>query len=753
MNIFQVDPYTVETNIFDKSQMRYCESITSLTNGYMGIRGNFEESYSADSLKGTYITGIWFPDKTRVGWWKNGYPEYYGKVINTVNIIGIDVFVEDEEIDLAKQHICEYYLQLDMRTAILRRRAIVKTLYGRVKIESERFLSMFNKNICAIRYQVTPLDKDVKITLTPYMDFNVRNEDTNYHKTFWDIDEQQEDKGYLEGSTKRNPFNTNKFRVGAAMYVKALVNAGEVLKSTSKGRVDNTLIFHAEKGCSVGIEKTVAVNTSNNEGASIKENTISTATGEGKRGFNALRHDHVKAFIEMMDSYDVEITGDDAAQQGIRYNIFQLLSTYDGSDSTLNIGPKGMTGEKYGGAAYWDTEAFLIPFYLGVCSKEVVKNLLLYRFNTLDKAIGNAKLLGLKGALFPMVTFNGHECHNEWEITFEEIHRNGAIAYAIFNYIAYTGDTDYLIKYGFRVLIEIARFWQDRAHYKADKRVYMIHGVTGPNEYENNVNNNWYTNYIAKWCLEYTASVADQYGDRLAADYTSDEIEQFKKIAKSMYQPYDARRKIAVQQDTFLDKDLQGVDALSDEERPIHQHWSWDRILRSCYIKQADVIQGLYFFGHHFDRGFVKRNFDFYEPMTVHESSLSASIHSVVASRIGEKKKAYEFFRKTARLDLDDKNNDTRDGLHITSMSGSWLAVTQGFAGMATITGELKFAPYLPEELEKYAFRVHYRGRGIRVEVSRRDVSITKVYGEDIELSVFNDRIVLSDTVKIPLKG
>ena len=232
-----------------------------------------------------------------------------------------------------------------------------------------------------------------------------------------------------------------------------------------------------------------------------------------KDGYEKLLHDHKKSWQSIWKNADVIIEGDIKAQQAIRFNIFQLYQTYTGDNPQLNIGPKGFTGEKYGGATYWDTEAYCLPFFLKTAPKKVAKQLLIYRYNHLSKAIENAEKLGFtKGAaLYPMVTMNGEECHNEWEITFEEIHRNGAIAYAIYNYIKHTNDISYLEKYGGKVLVAIARFWAQRVNWSEDKKKYVILGVTGPNEYENNVNNNWYTNYIARWCLLYALDIDDKF--------------------------------------------------------------------------------------------------------------------------------------------------------------------------------------------------------------------------------------------------
>jgi maltose phosphorylase len=362
---------------------------------------------------------------------------------------------------------------------------------------------------------------------------------------------------------------------------------------------------------------------------------------------------------------------------------------------------------------------------------------LVYRFNQLNKAIENAQKLGFTNgaALYPMVTMNGEECHNEWEITFEEIHRNGAIAYAIYNYVRYTGDAHYLSEYGWDVLLGIARFWSQRVHWSEARKQYVMHGVTGPNEYENNVNNNWYTNYFAKWCIAYTMEVMEylrtNYPDALASkikQYAFDEVNEtarWKDIVAHIYLGQMEHSEIRIQHDGFLDKELAPASALPEAQRPINQHWSWDRILRSCYIKQADVLQGMYFFDEDFDKEVIRANFDFYEPMTVHESSLSPCVHSILASQLGLHEKAYEMYMRTSRLDLDDYNHEAHEGLHITSMAGTWMSIVQGFGGMRVKDGQLTFHPILPAQWKAYSFNVLFRGSVVKVSVDQSGHEVT----------------------------
>ena len=478
-------------------------------------------------------------------------------------------------------------------------------------------------------------------------------------------------------------------------------------------------------------------------------------------GYDKLFEEHAGVWENKWAHSDIVIEGDIAAQQGIRFNIFQLNQTYTGKDERLNIGPKGFTGEKYGGSTYWDTEAYLIPFYLSTASEGVARKLLVYRYKHLDKAIENGEKLGFNGgaALYPMVTMNGEECHNEWEITFEEVHRNGAIAYAIYNYIRYTGDQSYLGEYGLEVLIAISRFWRQRVNWSDVAGKYVMLGVTGPNEYENNVNNNWYTNKMASWTLSYTLKALDQVKKsdpvlagkilkRTAFDF-KEETAAWKDILENLHFPYDENKRIFLQQDGFMDKKQWMAAELDPAVRPINQHWSWDRILRSCFIKQADVLQGIYTFEEEYDLDTIKRNFDFYEPRTVHESSLSPCVHSILASRIGKAEKAYEMYLRTSRLDLDDYNNEVAEGLHITSMGGTWMSVVYGFGGMKIREEGLSFEPSIPENWTALTFKILYRGRTLKVHIQKAKISIENLEGEDLDLLLCNSLVHLEAKGKV----
>jgi len=762
-NYIKHDPWCIIEEGFYPEFNEITESLTSLGNGRMGQRGNFEEKFTGKTLLGNYVAGVYYPDKTRVGWWKNGYPRYFAKVLNACNWIGIDVEIEGETLDLVTCTVSDYTRVLNMKEGILERQFVTTLPSGKqIKVHAQRFCSIVEDEAGAIRYAITPLNFDGKIGLTPSLDGDVSNKDTNYGEKFWTEVHKETAFGeaYLEMRTKDTPFKTDLFNVCTGMKIDLFRNGESIDFQSQPIKAEKYVACRIELKANANEEIALvkyAVNLAslNHPVEQLMTHAKAYIARISAKGFKQMKAEHTQAWIDRWEKNDIIIEGDDAAQQGIRFNIFQLEQTYTGEDARLNIGPKGFTGEKYGGSTYWDTEAYCLPFYLATADQKVARNLLVYRHSHLQKAIENAVNLGFTNgaALYPMVTMTGEECHNEWEITFEEIHRNGAIAYAIYDYVRYTGDESYLAEYGLEVLIGIARFWAQRVNWSSDKQKYVMLGITGPNEYENNVNNNWYTNYLAVWCLRYTLSVVEKVGAQNIASLLTPpedgglETAQWQHIVDNMYYPYDAQRQVFLQQDGFLDKELLTVHDIA-EHRPINQKWSWDRILRSCFIKQADVLQGLYFFEDEFDTETLRRNFDFYEPMTVHESSLSPCVHVIQATKLGYNEKAYQMYLRTSRLDLDDYNNDTEDGLHITSMAGTWKSVIKGFAGMRIEDNKLSFTPTLPSQWQGYSFRIGFRGQVVKITVRPNEVEVENLSNQPLTLFINGSEIHLAGNTK-----
>jgi len=755
----KADKWSIIEEGFDKSRVKSSESLFSIGNGAMGQRANFEEAYSGKTFQGSYVAGVYYPDKTRVGWWKNGYPEYFAKVLNAPNWIGIGVCINGEVLDLNScEKVSNFRRELNMQEGWYKRTFSASLSNGtEVDVETVRFLSLDLNELGAISYKLKVRNTDAEIVFEPYLDSGIKNEDSNWDDKFWNTTKvsSADNRAFIEAHTMKTNFET-------CTYMQAYMDyQGEAISADKGAETETTVSFafkqQVKAGETVTLTKfggyTVSRNHKSGQLVAAANSVLDKAV---TLGFDALLEKQKKAWNNIWQMSDIAIEGDVKAQQGIRFNIFQLNQTYLGTDSKLNIGPKGFTGEKYGGSTYWDTEAYCLPFYMATKDDTVARKLLKYRYNHLEKAIENAEKLGFSNgaALYPMVTMNGEECHNEWEITFEEIHRNGAIAFAIYNYYRYTSDYSYIPEMGLEVLIGISRFWHQRVNFSEEKGKYVMLGVTGPNEYENNVNNNWYTNYLAKWCINYTLAQLSKVKDGYSEDYsrivgktklTDLECELWKEVADGMHFPFSEKYKVYLQQDGFLDKELIKVSELPKSERPINQKWSWDRILRSPYIKQADVLQGFYLFEDQFSKEELERHFDFYEPFTVHESSLSPCVHSIQAAKLGRMNQAYTFYLRTSRLDLDDYNKEVEEGLHITSMAGTWMSIVEGFGGMRVLDDKLSFTPQIPSQWKTYSFKVNFRNRILKVTVSHEGSKFELEGGkEDISIRVNGERVVVN---------
>lgn len=750
----KTDEWSIIEDEFHADNLRMSESIFSLGNGRFGQRGNFEEPYSSDTYPGSFVAGIPFLDTTRVAWWKNGFPRFYTRIPNAANWSSIHLRLIDEELDLAQWDVNSFYRRLDMHGGISYRDVTATSPRGNsLKLHVEHLANMAHPDLCLIRYSVTSLNYTGRLSLMPLLEVDLNDRSEQTKEKIWNLlnSGTDNDCAYLWTQTRREDAQIC-YAMTYRFYKNNKEDSHNQIRIEKGQQTGFSLGADVKPGDTITVEKYVVIASSlYYERQELVEISMNMARKAKADGWNLLVDDHRKAWQKIWDETDVIIEGDPETQQGIRYNIFQLYQTYRGDDPRLNIAPKGFTGEKYGGNTYWNTELCCVPFFLISSPRKIVENLLMYRYNQLPKAIENARKLGFTGgaALFPQVTSNGEECHNEWEITFEEIHRNNIISYAIDQHASVTGSIDYILQYGLEVMIAISRFWSQRVTFSQPKQQYVILGVTGPDEYQNNVDNNWYTNFSCTRCLASTLHYLEMAAREHPEDYEricrvthldyDRETSLWRDIIGRMYLPEDKERGIFIQNDGFMDKELLSADAIPPDQRPINQHWSWDRILRSCYIKQGDVLLGLYLYYFLFDIETVRRNFLFYEPMTVHESSLSPHIHSILAARIGDMEKAHQLFVHATRLDLDDYNNEADQGLHITSMPGSWLAITRGFGGMRVRADHLSFWPAIPSYWKKCSFKINYQRRRVMVETSEKEVTITLLNGPALTLQVYEN--------------
>ena len=747
------DAWNILEQEFHPEYNEISESCFSIGNGKIGQRGYFEEQFSGASFRGSYVAGIYFSSKTGNDFSKNGCPEQVNQMLNAPDWAGIEILVNGEVLDLATCRVKNFWRVLNMKTGCLERSFVAKIVSGKeIQVSATRFCSIVEKEAGVIRYSVKPLNFDGTITITSYIDGNVVNKGDDQADNCWvEIEKSLKKRsGYLTTMTQRSHFHLctgmkfEVFKKGALQEMDSLQQHDEKyiacsVKVNCKAKDDIVIHKYAAVVSSLEVEK-----------SKLTEHCKSVLKRVSKKGFDQLYRDHSDEWALRWEKADIAIEGDLAAQQGIRFHIFQLLQALSGDDERLNMAPAGFTGQKSGGWATWETEIFCLPFYLAATDENIARNLLIYRYKHLPLAIENAERLGFsKGAaLFPSATLNGEECRNEWEVSLGGIHRNGAVAYAIYNYIRNTGDQEYLVDYGLEVLIGIARFWSQRVHWSAPKQQYVIHGVTGPNEYECNVCNNWYTNLLAAWCLRYTleamamveATAPEAFSElltKLEFDRLA-ESSRWTEIAEKMYFP-GSEPGIFLQQEGFMEKEIRTVGSLQAEDLPLGKKWSWDRLLRSCFIRQPDVLQGIFLFEDRFSDEEISRNFDFYDPMTVQESEDSCCIPALLAARLGRQDRVLQMFQRTVRYDLDSHTDATENGLHLRVMAGNWLTFTGGFCGMRVQEGMLSFRPFLPDNWEGYSVRLCWRGCRIEVNVSGDGVLLKHHHGPALQVKLFGE--------------
>jgi len=467
--------------------------------------------------------------------------------------------------------------------------------------------------------------------------------------------------------------------------------------------------------------------------------------------FDRLVHENCRWWSGVWDRFDISIEGDPDNLQGIRYCIFQLNQTYHGADPRLNIGAKGLTGEAYNGHAFWDTETYCLPFYL-FTNPAAAKNLLEYRYNTLPGALERAKALDCAGACYPIATLDGTECCDLWQHASLQFQPSTGVAYGIWHYASVTGDTEFLYSHGVEMLVQICRFLATRGQWGPRTGQFGYYCVMGPDEFQMMVHNNAYTNYMAKQTFLYTLAVLDDMHEQLSEAccdlverlaIVPSELAAWREMAAKMRIPFDEPTGIIEQHDGFFDLPHVDVNSIPIEDFPLYSHWSYDRIYRNDMTKQPDVLMLMFLHNQQFSLGCKRANFEYYEPRCIHESSLSPSVHSVLAAELGKYQQAFDFFGFATRLDLDNYNRNTREGLHTTAIAAAWVNIVYGFGGMRSDGPLLAFAPTIPDAWTSYSFRVQYRHVVIRVDVRQGastfrvmegDPVVVRIYGQEHEI-------------------
>ena len=752
--IYPYSPWEVIEPRFEVANNYRNETIFALANGYLGMRGNFEEGYNGPprtGLEGTYINGFYESEPIKYPEAAYGFAERSQTMLNVTNGKIIQLLVEDEPFDMLEGEVLQYQRALRLKEGVLERKLIWRSPQGReAEIEIVRLVSLVEKHLAAISYSVTPLNFDGKITLVSTLNGDVTNLTAENDPRLGSGLESRvlsvEDKA-LDGDFGALVQRTKNTRFLLACVMDHQIKTKSQFTSDTAAEplaVNISYHFDAHKGEPVHLTKYLAYTTSRDyPEADVLTTAKEVVTKAKAQGFDSLCQEQADFLSKFWERADIEVKGDLALQQGIRFNMFHLLQSV-GRDGHTAIGAKGLTGEGYEGHYFWDTEMYIAPFFL-YNSPDITRKLLEYRYNILDKARARARQMSHKtGALFPWRTIDGDECSAYFPAGTAQYHIDADITYAIRKYMEVTDDTDFLISYGAEIVFETARLWADLGDFIEHKgNKFCINCVTGPDEYNALVDNNCYTNLMAKENLLYGCEIARLMKTRMPDVYQTlaakinlaeYELAFWQKAADNMYMPYDEQLQIHKQDDHFLDKTRWDFANTPPENYPLLIHYHPLVIYRYQVSKQADLVLALFLLGHKFTPEEKKRDYDYYEQITTHDSSLSTCIFSIVASEIGYHDKAYRYFMNTARMDLDDTHHNVNAGIHAANMAGTWMCLVNGFAGMRSYGDVLSFRPALPQAWEEYTFRIMYRGNLLRVTIGTENVHYTLLSGSNLSI-------------------
>jgi maltose phosphorylase len=748
----KADPWAIIEQGFHPNEGRVSESIFSLANEYMGVRGYFDEGYSGDQLIGSYINGVWSEIDIKHAVMYKGLATHWTFMVNAVDWLYTRISLDGERLDLRKSIFENFTRTLDLKNGIYTREFTWTTLKGKkLKLIFTRFTSMIIPNMGCQQITLEALNFDGQVELVTGLDFNTIHESIQ-NRNHWRVEKEEIQGAWLSflGKTERSNIGLFSSFTLEGVFVtdktisedKKLTRSGIItLKRNTPTHINKLVINYSDKKADGNSGQLW------NEGKKITEEY-------SKLTYDSALAQHKAHWNKVWQDLDIEIDGDHENQQGIRYCLFQLYQTNHGQNPANNVGAKGLTGEIYSGHTFWDTEAYCLPFYL-FTNPTAAKNLLLFRHKTLTQAKEWSIEQNCKGACYPMETIDGRESCPVWWHGNLEIHVPGAVGYGIWHYHKITGDDEFLYKEGIEMLSEICRFYASRGDWREDDE-FGFYGVMGPDEFHTFVNNNYYTNLLAQKLFRFTLETLDKMADQPRKPFMPNAIEadQWRKMADTMILPKNQQTGVFEQHEGYFLLPHLDIHSIPVEEFPLYHNWTLPRIYRYDMIKQPDVLLSLFFFSHDYSMEEKKANYEYYEPRCIHESSLSPSVHSILAAELGKKEEADQFFDYATRLDLDNYNRNTNEGLHITSIAAAWLNIVYGFAGMRSDGEQLSFRPTIPEKWKKYAFRIQYQGARISVEVTREKALFRIENGiNNVQISVFGTAIMLSDRfTEIPLE-
>ncbi|EIW00796.1 glycoside hydrolase family 65 protein [Thermoanaerobacter siderophilus] len=763
-NLISDDKWLIFQNEYNTEVNPRYETLFTLTNGYMGVRGTFEEG-SEGERSGNFIAGIFDKSDAQVR-----------EIVNAQNWLRIKLYVEGEELSLDKCQLIEFKRILDMKKGILFRSMLIKDSKDRItRIEGYRFISRSDLHRSAIKLFVTPVNYSGVVGIESIIDGTVlnsadspkyrvkhlkvaNNSSLSKNGVYLETATVDDDTRIATGSTVRIYHHEDEEKNNVAKF-KRFLPLGE--------RSIEYFEFDGTENKTVVIDKFVITYTTRDVRKDLLKTTVEKElfafAGEG---IDKELQRHIEVYEELWSVADINIEGDEEADKALRFNIFHLMSSVNENDPLVSIAAKALHGEGYKGHVFWDTEIFMLPFFIYVYP-QAARTLLMYRYNMLDAARKNATLNGYKGAQYPWESADtGEEETPKWGFDYKgnpvriwtgdlEHHITADIAFAVWEYFRATEDIEFMLNYGAEIIFETARFWVSRCEYVKELDRYEINNVIGPDEFHEHVDNNAYTNYLAKWNIKKGLELINMLKEKYHEHYhaisnkiclTNEEIEKWKKVEEKIYIPYEKSKKLIEQFEGYFDKKDYVIDKFDENNMPIWPEGvDITKLGDTQLIKQADVVMLMLLLGEEFDEETKRINYEYYEKRTMHKSSLGPSMYAIMGLKVGDHKNAYQSFMRSANVDLVDNQGNTKEGLHAASAGGTWQVAVFGFGGMEIDKEEiLNINPWLPEKWDKLSYKVFWKGNLIEVIVTKEDVSVKKLEGKgNIKVKVKGKEITL----------
>ena len=734
---FLVEPWALRERSLDLERLSQTESVFALANGHIGLRGTLDEGEPAGML-GSYLNG--FYELRALPYAEAGYgnPEAGQVVVNVTDGKVIRLLVEDEPFDVRYGELRSHERVLDLRDGVLARTVEWVSPTGRaVRVRSTRLVSFTQRAVMAVLYEVEPLDGQVRVVLQSELVANEKLPPDDDPRGFEATARlHSEVFGHRDPAIASLVHSTPQSGLTMGASMDHVVEGPEGTDTSLESFPDTARFTVAADLASserLRLVKFVAYGWSSKRSSDAIRDQVRAALAEARHtGWEGLAREQRVYLDDFWSCADVEIDGDAELQQAVRFALFHTLQSGARAEQRA-IPAKGLTGPGYDGHAFWDTEAFVLPV-LTYTAPRAARDALAWRHSTLELARERARTLGLRGAAFPWRTISGRECSGYWPAGTAAFHVSSAIADAVVRYTAATADDEFDAGVGLELLVETARLWRSLGHHDAASG-FRIDGVTGPDEYSAIADNNVYTNLMAERNMREAAAAGERHPHRVRhLDVSVEEGASWRDAARAMMIPFDSERHVHPQAESFTEHAMWPFERMHDEQYPLFLHFPYFELYRKQVVKQADLVLALHVRGDAFTDEEKARDFVYYERLTVRDSSLSAPTQAVIAAEVGCLDLAYDYLCEAALIDLDDLQRNTRDGLHIASLAGTWIGLVAGFGGMRDHDARLSFAPRLPMAITRLTFRMTYRGRMLLVEVVHDQATYSFAEGEPLVL-------------------